>query len=316
MAGEDRCEQFLRIVSGDETFTTRVADEIIHNHRDIFDMSPEARVAHHKGIQAEILDRFAGCEKQIFNDPTVKYTFRKHFNGTTGTMSNILTSGYLNLYFTLLNRRDAIEVNALDDLITLFSLASSLTVRDGQFVMDTEEFQSMKLIIERLKAMLPRNQLFTEEWFRSYDDFLRRTHMEALEKYTYYRSDPSHQTVEQALEWKTPRLGKDEQKELAEKYFLRSFSHDLYEYYPPYMNPHYYSGQMTEYLEKLPALQQLFTNPREARQVDFIAPRPPPKKSNAGNKSTKKYRKGGSRRNVKKRGNKSSGRRATLRPLR
>ena len=296
-AAGDRCVEFLRIVDGNETFTTRVADTLLHDHRRMGETAA-AKLLHHKAKQREILDLFAGCEKQIFNDPEVKYTFRNHFNGKTGTMSNILTSGYFVLYDRLLNGPYGIEVNALDDLVTVFHLASSLTVRDNAFVMDSDEFEAMKRIILRLQSMLPENTLFTEQWFRTYTEFLRAIHREALEKYTYYRNDPSHQTVTQAMGWKVPRLKEAEQKVAKEKYFIRSFNHDLYEYYPPYMNVQYYNAPIEEYFTKLPALAQLFTHPRETRLFEVPA-----------KKTTKKNGRGGYR-TLKRKASRSSRRRA------
>lgn len=307
MAGGDKCAHFLEVVSGDEHFTTRVADTLIHSHEGIYDTSPAEFLAHHKAKQRELLDTFAGCEKQIFNDPAVRYGFRKHFDGTTGTMSNILTSGYFTLYERLLNGPYGIEVNALDDYITLFFLAASLSVVDGAFVIDSEEFEAMKRILVRLQSMLPAAELFTEGWFREYIDFLRTAHSEALEKYSYYKNHPENQTVTQAIEWKSSRLPKNTRETLNKKLFLGSYNHTLYEYYPPYMNPNSFNVLVSEYFEKLPALQVLFTSPEAARHVDFV-----PEKPASAKKATKKLRRGGSRkRTLKRKGNRPSGQRAS-----
>jgi hypothetical protein len=302
MAGANPCDRFLEIVSGDEGFTTRRADEIIHEHAGYEDMSPREKLAHHKRKQQDILARFVGCEKEIFNDPTVKYPFRKHFSGRTGTMSNILTSGYLMLYEYLLNGPLEIDVNPADDFLTLFYLASSLKVVDGVFLVDHDEFEAMKRILVRLRSMLPETQLFTEEWFHFYRQFLERLHREALEGYTYYRNNPERQSPGQLIGWKLSKLSKEEQEEVRGMQFAGSYSHSLYEYYPPYMYPNYMDDRIEEYLQKLRALEVLFTAPEEARQVDFL-----PSKPASGKKSTKKSRRGGSRRStVKRKGNRLS----------
>jgi hypothetical protein len=313
-AGQDPCADFLQVVGGNEHFTTRLADTIIHNHTGIVSKTPAEKMNHHAEKQQEILARFVGCEKAIFNDPAVKYGIRKHFEGPTGTMSNILTSAYFTLYDRLLNGRLGIEVNALDDYITLFYLASTLTVRDDAFVMDPMEFYAMTRILSRLKAMLPPGTiLFTSEWFRDYKNFLQEIHREALENYSYYRNDPSHQTLAQAIGWKSPRLTEALKAELNAKHFLGSVSHGAYEYFPPYMNPHYRDASMESYLAKLPALEILFTTPERARQVDFLPRKPKPKSetgSKTGRPSTKKYRRGGSRTHrLKRKGNRLSGQR-------
>jgi hypothetical protein len=298
MAGADPCEEFLRVISKDnDGLTTRVADAIIHYHKGYHSMTPEEQLEHHKAKQQEILDSFQGCEAQIFNDPTVEYPYREHFRGKTGTMSNILTSGYFTVYDTL--QRMGIEVNALHDYITLFFLASSLTVKDGAFVMESAEFEAMKRILVRLKSMLPDTELFTETWFTEYKQFLRAAHFLAKQKYSYYKENSSHQTLNQALEWVSGRLPPEEQKELAAKYFFGSESHQLYEYYPPYMNPDFNTQLIETYLANLSTLETLFTNPDEAEQVDFL-----PKKPNSAKKTTKKLRRGGSRtRKLKRKGN-------------
>jgi len=317
-AGQDFCAEFLQVVRGNEHFSTRLADTIIHNHTGYASMPPAEKINHHAQIQRDILNRFAGCEKAIFNDPAVKYGIRKHFEGPTGTMSNILTSAYFTLYDRLLNSRLGITVNALDDYITLFYLASTLTVRDNAFVMDTTEFYAMTRILNRLKTMLPPGTtLFTSEWFRDYKNFLQEIHREALENYSYYRNDPSHQTLAQAVGWKSPRLPEALRAELNAKYFLGSVSHGAYEYFPPYMNPNYRDDSMESYLAKLPALEVLFTTPERARQVDFLPRKPTPKSvstskntSKTGRPSTKKYRRGGSRAHtLKRKGNRLSDRR-------
>jgi hypothetical protein len=319
-----RCAEFLKIVAGDTHFTTRVADVIIHNHEGYAAMSPAEKIQHHMEKQQEILNRFVGCEKAIFNDPEVKYGIRKHLDGVTGTMSNILTSAYFTLYDRLLNSRLDIHVNALDDYITLFYLASSLTVRDGRFVMDPMEFYAMKRILARLKSMLPPDTtLFTPEWFHDYRDFLEGIHREALASYTYYRNDPSRQTLHQAIGWKGPRLPEKNRNELAAKHFLGSHSHGLYEYYPPYMNPHFTDDRIEAYLEKLPMLELLFTAPESVYPIDFL-PRKPPTKPVAKNnpsttrrKSTKRYRRGGSRTwTVKRKGSRLFAQRRQQSPLR
>jgi hypothetical protein len=300
------CADFLTVVEGNEQFTTRVADLILHNHEGYGAMTPAEQIEHHREKQREILHRFAGCEKAIFNDPNVRYGIRKHFDGVTGTMSNILTSAYFTVYDRLLNSRLGIDVGAVDDYKTLFYLASSLTVRDGAFVMDPMEFYAMKNILARLKSMLPPDlNLFTAEWFHTYREFLQDIHREALASYNYYKNDVNHQTLQQAIGWKGSRLPEKVRDELAAKHFLGSYSHTLYEYYPPYMNPHFSDDRMETYLAKLPVLELLFTTPERAYAVDIL-PRKPvaksaPPKTTTGRKSTKRYRRGGSRTHTLKR---------------
>ena len=302
------CAEFLNVVEGNEHFTTRVADVIIHSHEGYGSMTPAEKMEHHREKQREILNRFFACEKAIFNDPNVRYGIRKHFDGATGTMSNILTSAYFTVYDRLLNSRLGIDVNALDDYKTLFYLASSLSVRDGAFVMDPMEFYAMKSILARLKSMLPPDlNLFTADWFHAYREFLEGVHREALASYNYYKNDVNRQTLQQAIGWKGPRLPEKVREELAAKHFLGSYSHSLYEYYPPYMNPHFSDDRMETYLAKLPMLELLFTTPERTYAVDFLPrkpsakPAPKPNKSTTGRKSTKRYRRGGSRTHTLKR---------------
>jgi hypothetical protein len=295
-----RCAYFLEDVSTESGFTTRRADQIIHSLYGI-SMSPMNMLQAHKDLQQTIILEFAGCEKAIFNDPRIKYPHRDHFRGTTGTMSNILTSGYFLLYDYLLNGNFGIEVNVFDDYIILFYQVLSLQVAGDVFIIDGDEFEAIKRILVKFQSMIPRDLLFTNAWFREYVDFLRNTHREALEHFTYYRNNPERQTVEAAIEWKESRVPKPQKEILRHKLFVPSGNHMQYEYHPPYIKEGYFRIPLLPFLEKLDVVRRFFSNPDSVGYID-ISP-------GASNRA-----RGGTRRKriLTRKGKKRSGRRAPL----
>lgn len=55
--------------------------------------------------QKDILAIVDGCEQEVFNDPRVFYSANKpHLSGPTGSMSTLLTNGFLYLYNELLKK--------------------------------------------------------------------------------------------------------------------------------------------------------------------------------------------------------------------
>jgi hypothetical protein len=255
--------KYLERVEGDDTFTIRRFDLFLHTHPSFLRFTEEERLAYHKRKQEEILGLANGNEHALFNDPQIRYPFRKHLNGAPGTMSNILTSGYFTLYARLLEGNFGLQVNVLDDMKTIFALASSFPVKNGAFVVDEEELVSVRRILKWLwkvvrtsntGAVLP----FTREWFASYDQFLRAIHKDALESYTFYQTNPTQRSLEQVVSWKVSRATSLQRDEWSRYGYLPSYQHDPYEYYPPYVNPHWRNQLLESYLETLPLLEALF----------------------------------------------------------
>lgn len=302
----DPCAKLLRVTNPDsDTFTTRVIDRFIHHHPDYYHLSPFKKLQHHKQIQQDILERVRGCEERVFNDPNVRYTFRPHFNGITGTMSNILTSGYFTLYNTLLQAPYNIQVSAEDDLKTIYKILLSLEFKNGVFLMDTDEFNALKNIIRILKGRIGNQyRLFTHQWFSNYRQFLIDILSEALENYTYMKEHPEARTFSRVLSWKLSHLLSDsaERRDILNNFYAESYNYGLYEYYPPYLNPNVSDILITDFIQKLPYIDQFFNEPESVRQVQYPEP-PIPKKTSKTSKNKNKSNtfKGGSRQNKDKR---------------
>lgn len=273
------CE-YLERVEGDDTFTTRRFDLILHAHPSFLNFTEEERIAYHKRKQEDIRILAENNERELFNDPHVRYPFRKHFNGAPGTMSNILTSGYFTLYAQLLEGNFGIQVNVLDDMKTIFALASSFPVAKGVFVIDEEELDSVRRILNRLWKLLRTSNApqtgvilpFTQMWFVCYETFLRSIHTDALESYTFYKNNPNQRSLEQVISWKVSRATSTQRDEWRLHGYLPSYQHDPYEYYPPYVNPQWRNECLEIYLEKLPVLQSLFNNGLSKRENTPSAP--------------------------------------------
>lgn len=265
----DDLQEYLEVVEGDSTFTTRRFDLILHTHPSFCEFTPAEQIAYHKRKQEDILDLAEGIEQELFNDPTVKYPFRKHFNGAEGTMSNLLTSAYFTVYARLLEGNYGIQVNVLDDLKTIFALASSFPVENGKFAVDEDELDSLQRAIKQLwKRYRGQGDIpFTHAWFTSFEAFLRTIHEDALQSYPFYQANPNQRTFDQVLGWKLSRASSAQREEWCIRGYIPSYDHDLYEYYPPYCNPQWRTQLLEAYLQKLPVIAALF-NPWSSKTVN------------------------------------------------
>lgn len=145
------CEKLLNIKSSGN-YLVRNVDEIIHS----FDGTTYEDFVLK---QAEILSVVQGCEKEVFNDPRVFYVGKPFLSGKTGTMSTILTNGYLVLYNSLF---DSVQVNADVDLQILLNLV----IRSKEN-MPLEERQVLKDIVKKL-LVKTRTNILSKEWFQEY----------------------------------------------------------------------------------------------------------------------------------------------------
>ncbi len=125
------CEELLEIANSTEKgMTIRVADLYIHalfsypNANDLedlqeaFDVYKEAdlsRLDRHREHELFLMQKFTGCEREVFNDPTVEYPgWRSYLSGTTGTMSQLIMNGYY-VYYLYLVMDVGLEANLLAD---------------------------------------------------------------------------------------------------------------------------------------------------------------------------------------------------------
>jgi hypothetical protein len=130
---ERACAFFLELTDKSEAeFTVRVADVYIHGLGGVatvgifpeleeviagYSRDPLNRHREHQAFLQRVLRR---CEREIMNDPTVKYpSWRPHFSGKTGTMSQLLQNGFYVYYAKLLER--GLEANLLADGLSLLT---------------------------------------------------------------------------------------------------------------------------------------------------------------------------------------------------
>jgi hypothetical protein len=130
--------------------------------------------------QNDILAMVEGCEKEVFNDPRAFYLGNKpHLSGITGTMSTLLTNGFLHLYNELLKRVPSLKVNADVDLLLLLNL-----VKHTESMPD-EELALVKEIAQRLYPKRESN-IFTPEWYTNYTTTIIQLDDLLLDTYKYY----------------------------------------------------------------------------------------------------------------------------------
>jgi len=84
-----------------------------------------------------------GIEKELFNDPRVRYPYdRPALSGTTGTMSNVLTSYFFTMYAEMM-KIPGMVVNTSYDLLQCYYLACFFHFDDrGAVVMPKQDFES------------------------------------------------------------------------------------------------------------------------------------------------------------------------------
>ncbi len=147
--------------------------------------------------QNKILTEVKNCEKEIFNDPRVYYTSKDHLSGETGTMSTILTNGYLYLYNQLLDQ--GLKVNADVDLRILLNLVGC-SYENGTLKMPPEEVELLKIIVKKLLPNRKVSDIFTPNWYEEYKKTMIELETFLLETYNYYTFNQGRQKygIEQA----------------------------------------------------------------------------------------------------------------------
>jgi len=146
------CKVYTTIENRGFTYNVRAIDQVLH---DFQGTTYEDFLVK----QAELITLVLGCEKEIFNDPSVFYLSKPHLQGKTGTMSTILTNGYLFLYNQLVEADPTLQVNADVDLRILIRLA--MHSRD---TMPDQEKEYLRSIVQKLKPKRKTN-ILSPEWF-------------------------------------------------------------------------------------------------------------------------------------------------------
>jgi hypothetical protein len=142
--------------------------------------------------QHQMLEAVKGYERAIFRD-NVFYPFRDHFNGTTGTLSNLLSNCFFHIYDAMLDQ--GIPVNAEADLKTLYWLVYRFNNR-----LPASEWALVQKIRTRLISQLTQLLPFLQSsYYAAYYELIERADRELLlpsSTCTYYKEHPEHRSVE------------------------------------------------------------------------------------------------------------------------
>jgi hypothetical protein len=146
----------------------------------------------HINHQYNMLEAIKGHEEEIFKD-SVHYPFRAHFNGPTGTLSNLLSNSFFHIYDAMLDR--GIPVNAEADLHTLYWLVYRFNNKTP--VCEWELVQKIRTkLVSRLTRILP---YLTSAYYANYYEWITRADYELLlpsSTCTYYKENPDHRTLD------------------------------------------------------------------------------------------------------------------------
>jgi len=132
-----------------------------------------------------------GRYQEIFTDSVSYYSFRPHFSGTTGTLTNLLSNCFFLLYETIM---DSVPVNAEEDLKVLYCLLRRFGTNTPK-----EEWDRVKRIVQRLQSVSHNLPFLQASFYTQYTSLLRRAHAELLapsSSCTYYKEHEEHQTNE------------------------------------------------------------------------------------------------------------------------
>ena len=276
-----KCDKFIERSNSKNNsagFSVRNIDKIIHSSESTPNKDPTGKI--HIEHQENIIKIIKGCEKQIFNDPDVSYPGREYFNGKTGTMSNILVSGFFILYDYLLDDKFDIEINAEADFKILFNHIQSFKLnQSNEVVMPKKEFDAFKRIFKMLRKK-NKSDIFKVAWFDQLISLFIEEHERAVVEYPFYKDKPNSQrTLELLMKWgkfnKSAKIYKD--------YFNVINKHALYEYSPPYLEEAKIESFTDETIPFFYFLQSLYDNIDSISNVE-------PSRSGGSRKTRRKKR--------------------------
>jgi hypothetical protein len=188
----DLCQDLLAPSTGSSQYMTiRKIDKYIHQL--FYECQTHCSYAQHISHQENILTLVRNCEKQIFNDPSVVYITRPHFNGKYGTMSNILTSYYFYLYLSLL--RHGVKINIEQDCMTIFCLLLQVNPQ----TIPNEEKQYVREILSYIRRKNPRLTYFNHLWWIRLIDTIEPAIQHGISSIFYQDPTKSEITKQQHL---------------------------------------------------------------------------------------------------------------------
>ena len=269
---ERSCAYFLSLTDKSlPDFTVRVADTYIHALGGFPTVSDfpelEESLASYSDVPLErhrqhevFLQRvFRRCEREIMNDPSVRYPdWRPQFNGKTGTMSQLLQNGFYVYYAKLLER--GIETNILADAL---SLLTHLRYSADPSLFSEAEKSAIQTIFRRSNEAGFR--LPSREWWDEEARYLaaKKAIVESKEAWA---NVPPERKMWRFLAWAVP--AKDlppnrlpsEGIQKPEELGLPSVIYDIYDYYPYNMiDSGVFEEDLRAHLQKLETLRDLLT---------------------------------------------------------
>jgi hypothetical protein len=260
------CKYLIQEVPSYSAPFSRRIDSIIH---DVWSDGSDVLRSYERFLEHQqyILNVSKGCEEAIFNDPRVKYPGKDILSGPTGTMSSILTNGYLYLYNSLLDRVPSLRVNADVDLrILFFLILHTKRNEDGSLQMPELEKEYLRDIVQKLyrrRTFTLGTPIFTPEWYEEMTAAIREL-IGLFETYPYRR--PGERPI---LEYLVTYLKSQKEthakiQDWQRKAFIPSFDADwnyrLWETHPPYATQwlQWSHAFIEDYLAAIPLFKSLF----------------------------------------------------------
>jgi hypothetical protein len=146
----------------------------------------------HIDHQYKMLESIKGHEEEIFTN-SVHYPFRAHFNGTTGTLSNLLSNCFFHIYYAMVER--GIPVNVEADLNTLYWLVYRLNNKTP-----LSEWMLLQKIRNKLISLLTKIPPYLHKsYYATYYELIERADRELLlpsSTCTYYKEHPDHRSMD------------------------------------------------------------------------------------------------------------------------
>ncbi len=216
-----------------DSFTVREIDRLIHHLYSQGPVSSQDHLAH----QVALLSITRGHEREVFNDPSVRYPgWRPHFSGETGTMSNVLTSSFFYLYWQLIEK--GLRVNPEDDFKVMHQILMSMNFEqdlEDHFMVSIphEEFHSFRQSLHYLNQLNPGSPLLTAAYWdrviHQFEHYVARCSAEAEATWEFWQKNPHQHKVSTFMQWTRCSVPMPEYLDFAHNY-------SRYEYFPPYLN--------------------------------------------------------------------------------
>ena len=295
-----------------EGLRVRRADLYIHalmtypNSRELpeleeaFEQYSENPLERHRQHQAFLQEMFQGCEEAVMNDPNVTYAeYRPHFNGKTGTMSQLIQNGYYVYYAYLLGK--GLEVNPIADAQSVLTQL----VETADITLFTEnEWEALSFILGKgIEAgFVPPSP----DWWDSVIQYIEEKY-KILDSWTYWKTHPSKRSWDDFWGYVPPKNQFSlEKPKIPRQENMKAESYGVYEYYPYHTNrsgfPGIHLGSDTgdfekdyqKTLQKFHDLKAFFTT----GEIPSPPPKPSSNRSNRSNRyqSKKSTKRGGQRR--------------------